>query len=110
MRSKNPGFNKENVIMVDANEMDTKKIYPLFKQELANHPEIIGIASSELGLGEGTGWSMSGFEYNGKHRQVYEYFIDHDYLNVMGMKLLAGRNQIHHPRVLLPFVRSQRTL
>ena len=92
MRSKNPGFNKENVIMVDANEMDTKKIYPLFKQELTNQPEIIGVAGSELGLGEGTGWSMSGFEYGGKHRQVYEYFIDHDYLNVMGMKLLAGRN------------------
>jgi putative ABC transport system permease protein len=104
MRSKNPGFNKENVIMVDANEMDTKKIYPLFKQELANHPEIIGVASSELGLGEGTGWSMSGFEYNGKHRQVYEYFIDHDYLNVMGMKLLAGRN--FDPNIAADTVRS----
>ncbi|MEO6536950.1 MAG: FtsX-like permease family protein, partial [Ferruginibacter sp.] len=92
MRSKNPGFNKENIVMVDADEMDTKKIYPLFKQELEQQPEIMGVASAELGLGEGTGWSMSGFEFNGKHKQVYEYFIDDQYLKVMGMKLLAGRN------------------
>ena len=35
MSNKNPGFNKENVVMVDASETDTKKIYPLFKQALA---------------------------------------------------------------------------
>lgn len=92
MQSHHPGFDKENVVMVDANEMDTKKNYPLFRQEMAAHPEIVGVAASELGLGEGTGWSMSGFEYNGKHKQVFEYFIDDHYLNVLGMKLLAGRN------------------
>ncbi len=92
MQSHHPGFDKENVIMVDANEMDTKRIYPLFRQEMSVNPEIAGVAASELGLGEGTGWSMSGFEYNGKHRQVVEYFIDNNYLKVLGMKLLAGRN------------------
>ena len=35
MSNKNPGFNKENVVMVDASETDTKKIYPLFKQALS---------------------------------------------------------------------------
>lgn len=92
MRSKNPGFNKENVVVLDAEGMDTKKIYPLFKQALSRSPEIVGTASAELGLGEGTGWSMSGFEYNGKHKQVYEYFVDGDYLNTLGLQLLAGRN------------------
>ena len=51
MRSKNPGFNKENVIVVDADGTKSKKVYPLFKQVLAAHPEISGIAGSELGLG-----------------------------------------------------------
>jgi putative ABC transport system permease protein len=92
MRSQNPGFNKENILVVDAEGTDSKHIYPLFRQALAAHPEITGVAGSELGLGEGTGWSMSGFEYNGKHKEMYEYFVDADYLPVMGIRLIAGRN------------------
>lgn len=92
MQSKNPGFNKENVVVVDADGMDTKKLYPLFKQALSQRPEVVNTASAELGLGEGTGWSMSGFEYNGKHKQVYEYFVDNDYLSTLGLQLAAGRN------------------
>ena len=34
MQNKNPGFNKENIVMIDAEGTDTKKVYPLFKQEL----------------------------------------------------------------------------
>jgi putative ABC transport system permease protein len=92
MQNKYPGFNKENVVMVDAEGTDTKKVYPLFKQALTSQPSIAGVTSSELGLGEGTGWSQSGFEYNGKHKDVYEYFVDPDYIKVMGIKLIAGRN------------------
>ncbi len=92
MQNKNPGFNKENIVMVDAEGTDTKKIYPLFKQVLAAQPLIVGVAGSELGLGDGTGWSMSGWEYNGKDKNVYEYFVDNDYIKLMGMELIAGRN------------------
>ncbi len=92
MRSKNPGFNKDNIVMVDAEGTDTRKVYPLFKQALAQRPEIIAVAGSELGLGAGTGWSMTGFNYNGKSKNVYEYFIDHDFIKLMGLQLIAGRN------------------
>ncbi|MEO8150788.1 MAG: ABC transporter permease [Bacteroidia bacterium] len=95
MRSKNPGFNKENVIVVDASGMNTKKIYPLFSHALQSHPEVKGVASAELGLGGETGWSSSSFDYKGRHKNVYEYFIDPDYLHVMDIKLLAGRNFDH---------------
>jgi putative ABC transport system permease protein len=92
MSDKNPGFNKENIVVVDASDTKTKEIYPLFKQALDARTEIAGVASAELGLGEGTGWSRSGFEYNGVHKDVFEYFIDADYIGLMGMKLIAGRN------------------
>ena len=92
MSGKNPGFNKENIVVVDASDTKTKEIYPLFKQALVSRPDIAGIASAELGLGEGTGWSRSGFEYNGAHKDVFEYFIDHEYIPLMGMKIIAGRN------------------
>jgi putative ABC transport system permease protein len=93
MRSKYPGFNKENVVIVDADGIsDTKNLYLLFKQKLSAYPEITGTASAELGLGAEQGWNQSMFKYNGKDKSVYEYFIDHDYMNVLGLKLLAGRN------------------
>jgi putative ABC transport system permease protein len=93
MQSKNPGFNKENIVVVNADGIsDPKKLYAVFKQDLSAHPEIMGTASAELSLGGGEGWSQSGFKYKGKDKTAYEYFIDPDYMHVLGMKLLTGRN------------------
>jgi putative ABC transport system permease protein len=93
MRSKNPGFNKENIVVIDAGGVgNTKKTFALFKEQALKNPAIKGIASAELGLGEGTGWSRSGFEYQGKHKDVYEYYVDNEYLKVLNIPLLAGRN------------------
>ncbi len=92
MQSKSPGFDKENVMVVDAEGTEAKRIYPLFRQEIAARPEIAGVAGSELGLGAGKGWSISGWDDNDKHYDAYEYFIDENYLAVMGLQLLAGRN------------------
>jgi len=92
MADKNPGFNKENIVMVDASDTKTKEIYPLFRQAILSRNDIAGVASSELGLGEDQGWSRTGFEYNGAHKEVFEYFIDKDYIPLMGMKIVAGRN------------------
>jgi putative ABC transport system permease protein len=96
MTGKNPGFNKENVLVVNASGAPTKKIYPLFKQAVQSQPMIAGVTGSELGLGEGTGWSRSGFPYKGNLKQVFEYFVDPDYIPLMGMKLIKGRNFTQH--------------
>jgi len=92
MSGKYPGFNKENIVVVDASDTKTKEIYPLFKQAMASRSDVAGIASADLGIGEDEGWSRSGFEYNGKHKDVFEYFIDADFIPVLGMQMLAGRN------------------
>jgi putative ABC transport system permease protein len=92
MQSKSPGFNKENVVVVDAEGTDEERVYPLFRQQISARPEIAGVAASRVGLGAEAGWSRSGWDDNGKHYDVYEYGIDENYLAVMGMQLLAGRN------------------
>jgi putative ABC transport system permease protein len=89
---KNPGFNKENVVVVDAYGTDTEKIFPLYKQAVAKLPAVKGIAGSELGLGERGGWSRTGFNYNGRQKDVWVYPIDNEYLKVTGIQLLAGRD------------------
>ncbi len=92
MRSKHPGFEKENVVVVDADGTDAQQAYPRFRQALAGRSEIVGIAGAELGLGEGTGWSRTGWDYQGVHKETFEYYVDADYLGVMGLQLAAGRD------------------
>jgi putative ABC transport system permease protein len=93
MQSKYPGFNKDNVLVVDASGIaNTGNLYALFKHELTANPEVISTASAELGLGGHEGWSQSSFKYNGKDKSVYEYFIDPDYLHTLGLHLVSGRN------------------
>lgn len=92
LQSSNPGFDKENVIVIDAEGTNTSEVYPLFREDLKQNPSIVGIAASELGLGGGQGWSQAGFPYKGETKDVYEYYVDDDYINVMGIELLAGRD------------------
>ena len=91
MRSKNPGFNKENIVVIDADGTDAKKIFALFKQQASSNSHIIGITASDIALGE-EGYNSSGFEYNGKNEQVFHYKTGPDYINVTGMQLIAGRD------------------
>ncbi|HLL44665.1 MAG TPA: FtsX-like permease family protein, partial [Segetibacter sp.] len=92
MRSKNLGFKKENVVVIDATGTEAAKIYPLFRQSLQSHNGIIGITGSEIGMGEGNGHMGAGFDYKGETKGVIMYPVDADYLKVMGMQLIAGRD------------------
>ncbi|MFI5153898.1 MAG: ABC transporter permease [Chitinophagales bacterium] len=93
MQAKYPGYDKENVVVVNASGISkTKQLYNLFRQELSNKPEILATASAELGLGADQGWSQSAFDYKGKKKEMYEYFVDADYIHLMRMQLIGGRN------------------
>ena len=92
MTGKNPGFSKDNVVVINATEVDGKNIYPLFKQAVISEPSIAGITSSDLGIGEGEGFTRGSMDYNGKNMDVFEYFVDHNFIPLMGMQLLRGRN------------------
>jgi putative ABC transport system permease protein len=59
LQTKSPGFQKENVVVVDATGTDADKIYPFFKQILSGNPAIAGLARADLGLGQGKGYSHS---------------------------------------------------
>jgi putative ABC transport system permease protein len=92
LRSKNLGLTKENVLVINADGLDTKKMYPLFRHLLQSRREIVGIAGSQIGLGEGQGQMGGGYKYGDKDFGSIEYPIDQYYLKVMGMQLIAGRN------------------
>jgi len=89
--NKNPGFNKENVVAIDASQVDPNIVFPLFKQAVLNYPNIVGVTSAEAGLGAGNellGYSDPG----GSGISAAINGVDPDYIKVLGMRLLAGRN------------------
>jgi putative ABC transport system permease protein len=93
MRTKNIGFNKENVVMIIANGLNDRKIYPLFKQAAESKNGISGITACEIGLGDNEGLMGSGYENNhGQISGIIEYPVDHNFLPVMSIQLIAGRN------------------
>jgi putative ABC transport system permease protein len=92
MRSESPGFDKENVVSVHAEMTPADRLFPLFRQYVRGKPEIVDATGSDLGLGEGTGWSRNGWDYEGRHKDTFEYFVQDNFLAVMGMELRAGRD------------------
>jgi putative ABC transport system permease protein len=88
MVGKDPGFNKENVIAVDASETDPNTTFALFKQSLNNQPFILGVASAAAGLG--ASYDLLGYSDKGLSADIN--VIDSNYVKVMGMKLVAGTN------------------
>ncbi|MBD0288055.1 MAG: ABC transporter permease, partial [Flavisolibacter sp.] len=92
MRSKNLGFNKENVVVIDAEGTDTKKIYPPLRQQLASNTTIMSVSASEMGLGEGSGLMGTAYDLHGETKGVIVFPVDAGYLKTMGMQLIAGRD------------------
>ncbi|MEX1240964.1 MAG: ABC transporter permease, partial [Cyclobacteriaceae bacterium] len=89
MRSKDLGFQKEHVVMVYAQSTDT---YAKFHRMLESHTAIAGITGSVMGMGAGGGQMGRAYDFKGKKEAVIEYPVDANFLNVMGMTLIAGRN------------------
>ncbi len=92
MKKRNPGFQKENVVIVDATSVDGCKVFPLFKQAVEHNPMIAGIARSSHGLGEGMGYARTNWDYQGEQKETYQYSVDSKYIEVLGMQIEAGRN------------------
>ncbi|MBN9383665.1 MAG: ABC transporter permease [Chitinophagaceae bacterium] len=92
MRSKDLGLVKENVIVVNTDDVDGKKIYSLLSQSLRTRPDVLGIGASQIGLGEGQGYMGGGYDFNGKKGGAIEYPVDTAFIKVLGMRLAAGRN------------------
>ncbi len=86
--AKNPGFDKENIITVDASQTDPDKTFDVFRQDLLSHPEVVGITSAGAGMGKGKG--LLGYSDKGINADVN--IVDTNYIRVFGMHLLVGEN------------------
>lgn len=96
IRSKDLGFNKEELLVLDVNGFSEVQngIQP-FRDELLSQPSITGVtisrgllvgglSNSHIETVDGSGQAVS--------TSMYRHQVGYDYLEVYGMKLVAGRN------------------
>lgn len=97
MRTKDLGFNKEQVIAFPLNgKRNDQQALQLLRDKLQNRPNIINITASNniLGLGkDGTrSTSVLGFEYKGRGIDTHMLVVDANYVETLDLKLIEGRS------------------
>ncbi len=91
MQSKDIGFDKENVVTINTQDIDLQKNYPVFKQILKSESIILGVTGSSIGLGNDEGQMGRRYKFDNKEETVIVYPVDPEFLDVLGMQLIAGR-------------------
>jgi putative ABC transport system permease protein len=64
----------------------------LLKQALQSQPGILGVTAAAIGLGSGEGQEGGRLEFDGKKNFAMWFRVDNNYLNLMGVQLVAGRD------------------
>ena len=96
LRTKNLGFNKEQVIVIPNNaaQAESKMVVDRFRNALGNRSQVLGVSGASSRFS--SGWTTMGFnDENGSFKQFYQLTVDYDYLESLGMELVSGRNFSH---------------
>jgi putative ABC transport system permease protein len=89
LRTKNVGFDKENLIYCDRSKVSKK--YDTFKQKLLQNPNIHNIASSNTSLARNFPMTNSCVIID-KERTFYTMTVDQDFVQTIGLKIIKGRD------------------
>jgi len=95
IRNKDLGFDKEQVIAVMMAEAETRDRYEVLRNRLLMHPQIAGVATSNAKPGEGISKNLISVETEEQgdvEKGVNMFFADYDLAEVLGFRLLEGRN------------------
>jgi putative ABC transport system permease protein len=89
------GFNKENRVLVTLRGVDVLEKAPTLVNELANDSRILGASTSQTIMGETFPINVANIENNEGVLQpttISHMGVGEDFLSVMGMQLVAGRD------------------
>lgn len=98
MQSKDPGFNRDQVVTVTMDGMTNKK-YELFRKELLASNLVSGVTASQDQLGSHLDQSGVHFTADGPKRElaVTQLVVDPGYLDLYKIKLATGKNFSKEP-------------
>lgn len=81
------GFEADNIVIVNLNSTDPEHL----KTELLTYPEIQSVAAARFAPAAGTSSSITVLVDN-VEKQIHYFDVDEDYVENMGLTLLAGTN------------------
>ena len=95
LRNKDMGFNKEQVLVANANSnSDIRSKILAFKNEMRSNPQVLAVSTSQAVPGNGVNFNL--FTIESKNGWVDKgvdcYAVDEDYFKTLGMKIVKGRN------------------
>ncbi|MEM1137958.1 MAG: ABC transporter permease, partial [Bacteroidota bacterium] len=90
MKSKDLGFDKEQLLVINANSLDGYDLIERYRAETVGLPAIVSIAGSATSFTMGN--LRRGYDYKGEEKQAYLFEVSANYIETMGMELLEGRN------------------
>lgn len=93
------GFDKEQVLLLQGTNTLAEK-QPAFKEELLKFADVKNVTATNYLPVTGTTRDQNPFWREGKSKEekqvsAQKWYIDDDYLETMGMKLVEGRNFMH---------------
>jgi len=94
MRNKDLGFDKNDVVVVSLRDSTLRTNLEAFKQELKKSPLIIGAGASTSYPGENLNKNVmrvEGVDGAMDEQVLHNFFVDYDYLAMMGFKIDTGR-------------------
>jgi putative ABC transport system permease protein len=92
VKNRDLGFDKEQVVVISLRGEVNQK-YEVFKNEILRLPGVAQAACSSTVPSRGRSETMFSFEGIDQKKQVFPIMeIDADFLDTMGMELIAGRN------------------
>ncbi|HTF31055.1 MAG TPA: ABC transporter permease [Flavitalea sp.] len=95
LRSRDLGFNKEQVFSISANaNKDIRSQVLAFKNEVQGLPHIVSASTAEAVPGKGISFNLFSVQSENGYvdKGVDVYGIDEDYFKTLGMKMKEGRN------------------
>lgn len=91
MRNTILGFDKDEIAVANASATITAKM-DMLRSSAQKYPSIAGIAYSSEKVGASDSYSTQGIEYNGENIQMFFIGVDPQFMDVMGIEMVEGRN------------------
>ena len=93
IQKKDLGFDKQQVVVIRSNyqSVDGDRVTEIFKNEFRDEREVAGLSGVSYSFNRG--YDRVGYENSkGEERVAYVYRIDENFIEIMDMDLVAGRN------------------
>lgn len=90
LRSKDLGFNKKQIVTLEINNRRINEKGDVFREALLQYPQISKVSFSYTVAGKATNYET--FDLEGKSQSFNVHTVDPDYIDLMGIEILEGRN------------------